>query len=338
MPEPYRMLVSITFERGRWVVETRRLGGTDIAITPIGLGCMQFAGRGLAARFYRPVPQGTVTDTVRAALDGGIGWFDTAEMYGRGESERALSSALAACGVAPGQVTIATKWSPGGRTAGSIRRTVRHRVAALRPYPVDLYQIHMPYGALSGHAAQLTAMAGLVEAGVIRAVGVSNFSARQMVAAAKTLAAHGIRLAANQVQINLLHRNVERDGVLAAARELGVTLIAFSPLASGLLTGRYHENPALLSTLAPVRRLLGNLTARRLARTAPVVEALTGIAGRYDATPAQVALAWLTTFYGDTVVAIPGASKPRQAAEAAAAATIRLDRGELDRLDELSRG
>lgn len=318
-------------------METRQLGGTDVVITAIGLGCMQFAGRGLAARFYRPIPQDTVTDTVRAALDGGIGWFDTAEMYGRGHSERALSRALGACGVAPGQVTVATKWSPGGRTAGSIERTVRHRVGALRPYPIDLHQIHLPYGSLASHRAQLAAMARLVDAGTIRAVGVSNFSARQMSAAAETLAGHGIRLASNQVRISLLHRRIERDGLLDAARELGVTLIAHTPLAGGLLTGRYHEEPSRLSTMPPVRRLFGSVTARRLARTAPVVEALTDMARRHDATPAQIALAWLTTFYGDTVVAIPGASKPQQAAEAARAAMIRLDRAELDRLDELSR-
>jgi aryl-alcohol dehydrogenase-like predicted oxidoreductase len=319
-------------------VESRRLGGTEVAITPIGLGCMQFSGVGggrMGRRMYPSVTQEVADEVVGAALDGGIGWFDTAEMYGRGASERALAHALAARGVAPGRVAVATKWLPLGRTARGIGGTIDRRVGALAPYPIDLYQIHVPFGSLARHRAQLAAMARLVEAGTVRAVGVSNFSARQMAAAHRTLAAHGIPLASNQVHISLLHRDIERDGVLDAARELGVTLIAYSPLDSGLLTGRYHAAGAA----APTWRRLGfGVTARRVRRAAPVIDALTGIAHRYGATPAQVALAWLVTFYGDTVVAIPGASKPRQATEAAAAGAIRLDRAELDRLDELSRG
>ncbi|SDK38304.1 aldo/keto reductase [Nonomuraea jiangxiensis] len=320
-------------------MEPRRLGRTDIEISPIGLGCMQFAGTANYARLMiNPIGQETATSVVRAALDGGVTWFDTAEMYGNGRSEQALAAALKECGAVPGQVAVATKWTPYLRTAASITRTIGDRLNHLGGHPVALHQIHMPTGSLSSIPAQLKAMAGLVHAGQVRAVGVSNFSARQLRLAHRALAAEGVTLAANQVRISLLHRNVERDGVLRAARELGVTLIAYSPLEGGVLTGRYHEDPALARSAPPARRFFSRsvLSAQGLERTRPLIEAMRRIADGYGATVSQVALNWLITRYGDTVVAIPGASKPRQATEVAGAMGFALTEAELGRLDELS--
>lgn len=315
----------------------RQLGRTSIEITPIGLGCMQFAGRGVVARqFYPPKDQSVVRDTIRAALDGGVTWFDTAEMYGRGASEQALTSALHELDVPPGSVRIATKWAPLLRRASSIVRTVDTRLAALQGYPIDLHQIHMPYGGLSPLRAQIEAMATLRGEGRIAAVGVSNFSAKQMELAARVLRAHGIELASNQVQISLLQRSIEHDGVLDAARRLGVTLIAYSPLRSGVLTGRFHADAAQARALPRGRRMLGGYSSSALRKSAPVIDELRAIATAYGVTPAQVALSWLITYYRDTVVAIPGASKPHQAAESAAAMNVTLTRKELDRLAELS--
>lgn len=314
-------------------VSTWRLG-----VTPIGLGCMQFAGRGIVARtFYPPLDQQTVTDIVAAARSGGINWFDTAEMYGGGMSERLLTSALRERGVAPGEVVIATKWAPLMRTASSITRTLPARLDALQGYPIGLHQIHMPAGALSPLAGQVRAMGALCRDRRITAVGVSNFSAGQMRMAARVLAGYGVALAANQVEISLVTRRVDRNGVLATARELGVTLIAYSPLRSGLLTGRFHDDPSAVPGLRVLRRRLGGFGPRLLERTAPLVTEVQAVAKAHGATAAQVALAWLTTFYGDTVVAIPGASKPRHAEESAAAMHLRLSERELSRLDELSR-
>lgn len=316
---------------------TRSLGQTDLKITPIGLGCMQFAGVGLVARlFYAPLEQPTVTEIVGAALRAGTGWFDTAEMYGRGRSERALTTALQELGVAPGDVPIATKWTPGLRTAGSIVRTVDDRLSALQGYPIDLHQIHLPYGSLSSLTAQLKAMARLAHEHKITAIGVSNFSARQLELAHLVLTQEHLVLASNQVRISLLHRQVERNGVLEVARRLGITLIAYSPLGSGLLTGRFHDQQAR-STLLPFRRFVGGFDERTLRRTAPLIEKLTRIGRAHGASPSQVALAWLITFYGDTVVAIPGASKPSQATEAGAAMSLQLSGDELRQLDQLSR-
>ncbi|MCF6466805.1 aldo/keto reductase [Nonomuraea sp. MG754425] len=320
-------------------MKMRRLGKTDIELTPIGLGCMQFAGTANITRLIiRPIDQEPATAVVRAALDGGVNWFDTAEMYGGGRSEEVLATALKACGVRPGQVSVATKWTPTGRTAASITRTIGDRLRHLGGFPVDLHQIHMPTGSLSSIPAQLKAMAGLLKAGRIRSVGVSNFAARQLELAHRVLASEGVTLAANQVHISLLHRNVERDGVLETARRLGVTLIAYSPLEGGLLTGRFHDDPALARTAPVMRRFFGRkeLSAAGLARTRPLIDELRAIGQAYGVSVSQVALNWLITRYGDTVVAIPGASKPGQAAAAAGAMGLRLTDAEVGKLDALS--
>ncbi|MFC4565450.1 aldo/keto reductase [Nocardiopsis mangrovi] len=318
-------------------MDRRQLGRTGIEVSPIGLGCMQLSGSGLVAGFYPRIDQPAATSIIGAALAGGIDWFDTAELYGNGGSERALTTALAEHGIEPGGVTIATKWLPLLRTAAGIPRTVGARLDALQGFPIDLHQIHMPSGSLSPLSAQVRRMADLKGDGRIRAVGVSNFSARQMTAAHDVLRSRGMVLASNQVQVNLLHRRIERDGTLEAARRLGVTLIAFSPLRSGLLTGKFHADPGLLAAIPQPRRTMGGFTPKTLARTAPLIDELRAIGDAHGATPAQVALNWLITFYGDTVVAIPGASKPRQATESAGAMGFTLTDRERDRLDELSR-
>jgi len=310
-----------------FVMIYRTLGHTGIRISPIGLGCMQFSGAGQASVI--PIEQPGVDEIVKAAVDGGITWFDTAEAYGHGRSERALSSGLTSCGVKPGDVTIATKWAPLGRTARSITRTIDDRLRALNPFPVDLHQIHMPYGSFSPLRAQARAMARLAEAHRIGAIGVSKFSARQMELTHAELAKHGIALASNQVQINLLHRKVESNGVLDTARRLGVTLIAYSPLRSGILTAKFHDDPGLVATMPRRRR---TLFAGDLDRSAPLIDGLRQVALTHSATVGQVALAWLTTYYGDTVVAIPGATKPHHAEEAAGAMRIALSEQETQTL------
>jgi len=315
---------------------TRELGRTGIEVSPIGLGCMQFSGSGFISAFFPPMPQPQADEIVQTALDGGVTWFDTAEMYGRGGSERALAGGLTHAGIKPGDVTVATKWPPLARTAKSIERTIGDRLAALDPFPIDLHQIHFGAGGLSPVRSQIHAMARLVEAGKIRAVGISNFSARQMEIAHAALAEHGIPLATNQVQINLLHRNIEKNGVLDTARRIGVTLIAYSPLASGMLTGKFHQDRSLVANIPRPRRLMTGFTHARLDRTAPLIDGLREIATAHQVTLTQVALAWLLTYYGDTVVAIPGASKPHHAEEAAGAMNMTLSQDEVARLAELS--
>lgn len=313
------------------MVDKRRLGKSDIEITPIGIGCAQMAATGVAAGVY---PQADAEAVVKAALAGGVNWFDTAEGYGG--SEQALSTALRAAGTKRGEVAIATKWLPMGRWASNIPRTVEDRITALQGYPIDLYQIHQPWG-FSSVESEMREMAKLLRAKKIGAIGVSNFNALQMARAAMALRSEGIDLASNQVQINLLDRSIERNGVLKTARKLGITLIAYSPLHSGFLTGRFHDDPEALRRTHWMRRLLMFGRAADVNRTRPLIDELGRIADAYGVTRAQIALNWVINFYGDPVVAIPGASKPKQAEESASAQAFRLTERELDRLEELSR-
>src|SRR5215216_5331589 len=122
----------------RALITTRELGRTGIYISPIGLGGSQFSeGKGT---FFPALPQSQVDRIIKTALNGGITWFDTAEGYGGGRSERALAAGLAHAGKKPGEVTVSTKWTPFFRTARNIERTIDERISNLAPFPIDLHQ------------------------------------------------------------------------------------------------------------------------------------------------------------------------------------------------------
>jgi aryl-alcohol dehydrogenase-like predicted oxidoreductase len=314
--------------------ELRRLGNTGINISPIGLGMMEFSGGGGLMGFAFPkISQEEKNATVRAALEGGINWFDTAELYGSGVSEASLSTALKAAGKKDGEVVVATKWWPLLRTARNIPHSIKDRICFLDGYSIGLYMVHQPFS-FSSPEAEMDAMADLVEAGKIRSVGVSNFSAGRMRRAQRQLEKRGLPLAANQVQYSLMDRSIETNGILETAKELGVTIIAYTPLASGLLTGKYHKNPDLLQKKSIYfRRGLKS----KLEKSRPLVQALEEIGARYNATPAQVALNWVIHVHGDAIVTIPGATRASQAQESAGAQRFKLVDDEIARLGELSR-
>ena len=314
-------------------IEIRSLGKTGIQVTPIGLGVMDFSGGGgLIGKAFPVIPQDDKNAIIKAALDGGINWFDTAELYGAGLSERSLAEALNANGISNDDVVIATKWFPLFRTARNIPYSIKNRIKYLDGFSIDLYMVHQPIG-FSAPEAEMDAMANLVEDGKIKSVGVSNFNSERMHRAHIALAKRGLPLAVNQVHYSLLNRKIETDGTLDTARELGVTIIAYTPLAWGLLSGKYHRNPELLLKAPPYRRLQ---FANKVKRSAQLVEGLEEIANKHNATPAQVALNWLVNFSGNIVVAIPGAKKAHQAEESAGSMHITLSENEMQQIDELS--
>lgn len=313
----------------------RSLGKSDLMITPIGLGCWQFSKeQNMAGKFWPKLEDDLINQIVKTSLEGGINWFDTAEVYGNGASERALAKALTDNKKLPGEIMVATKWWPMFRTASNILKTIDQRIEALSPFPVDLYQVHQPWG-FSTAKAEMDAMAKLVEEHKIRYVGVSNFTATQMRSAWEALQKHGIPLVSNQVRYNLLDRRIESNGILQTAKELGISIIAYSPLAQGLVTGKFHENSDLLKNIG-MRKYSSQFKPAALERSRPLIKAIQELAFKYNVSTSQVALNWLINFHGETVFAIPGATKASHANQNTGTMSFRLNVDDLSLLDNES--
>ncbi len=313
----------------------RSLGKTDLLVTPIGLGCWQFSKqKNMAGKFWPTLEDDLIDRVVSLSLEGGINWFDTAEVYGNGTSERALSKSLQSAGKKPGEVIIATKWWPLFRFASNISKTIDDRIKALSPYPIDLYQIHQPWG-FSNEKDEMKVMAELLKRKLIKNIGVSNFSAKKMQNAWETLDKKGIPLASNQVQYSLLNRKIESNGVMDTAKKLGVSIIAYSPLAQGLVTGKFHDNPELLKNIG-FRKYNSLFKAEGLEKSRPVIMMVKELAIKYNVTASQVALNWLINYHGNSVVAIAGATKEVHVKENTDALSFRLSDEDTARLDKIS--
>lgn len=310
---------------------TMNLGRSGLRVSRLGLGAMTWGdARGLArwhpAKLAYGGAHGLAEErkALEVSLGAGVTLFDTAAMYSGGASERRLGELSAGKGV-----LIATKFPPGftSRTE-DLPRALEASLARLGRPTVELYQHHFPSKRVS-IPRLMELMADAVQAGKIKAVGVSNYSAAQMRLAHAALAERGIPLASNQVEYSLLHRQPETNGVLEACRELGVTLIAYQPLASGALTGKYAPG-ARVSGLR--RFMMSQFRGQGLETVAPVVALLREIGGRYTKTPAQVALRWLLE--KENVLPIPGAKNGLQAAENAGALGFALAAAEVEALDQ----
>jgi len=266
-----------------------------------------------------------VAGAFQKSLEAGINLFDTAEVYGTGRSERLLGRFLQRT---DHPVLVATKFMPfpWRLSRASLLRALRGSLERLGLEKVDLYQIHWPLPPRSvEHWAE--ALAEAVAAGLTRAVGVSNYNLAQMERAYQALARHGIPLASNQVEYHLLNRRVEKNGLLARCRELGVRLIAYSPLAKGLLTGKYTPQN-------PPPGVRGRMFAALLDDLPPLLDLLRAIGQEYGGkTPAQVALNWLIC---KGALPIPGAKNADQAAHNAGALGWRLSEAHVQALDQAS--
>ncbi len=201
-------------------------------------------------------------------------------------------------------------------------------LARLERNSIDLYQHHFPNQRVS-IPKLMGLLADAVDAGKVQAVGVSNYSAEQMRDAHAALAKRGIPLASNQVEYSLLHRKPEIDGVLDVCRELGITLIAYTPLAGGLLTGKYSAQNRAGGFF---RRILPQYNRKALDAMQPVLKLLREIGERYSKTPSQVAIRWLIE--NPIVLPIPGAKNSKQAIENAGALTFSLTSEEVAALGQ----
>ncbi len=306
------------------MTNTLSLGKTDVQITPLGIGAWAWGDK-LFWQFGNGYADADVRAAFDASLAGGANWFDTAEVYGSGESEKYLGRFL--CEVSP-RPLIATKCFlyPWRWSSSSLIPALRASLKRLGLNCVDLYQIHQPLPPVSVEN-WMQAMADAVEAGLTRAVGVSNYNTERTRRAHAALAQRNIPLASNQVKYSLLDRRIERNGVMDTCRELGITVIAYSPIEMGVLSGKYSaQNP------------LPGLRSRRyshdyLTRVQPLLDCLREIASARGKTPSQVALNW--TMCHNTVP-IPGAKNARQALEDTGALGWQLTTDEITLLDNVS--
>ena len=304
--------------------------GPEIRVAPLGVGAWAWGTKllwGYGGSYGREDAEGAL----RASLRSGVELVDTAEIYGNGASERIIGEILRSSDLERKPV-IATKFAPLPYRLDprSLLRALDGSLRRLGLESVDLYQVHFPSPLLKIEGL-MDALAEAVREGKTKAVGVSNYGASQMRRAHERLAAHGVSLASNQVRYSLLDRSPETGGVLDACRELGVTLIAYSPLAQGLLTGKYRPGvrPAGLA-----RRFDRRFGAQGLKEVEPVVSTLERIARARGKTPSQVALNWLIT--QQNVLAIPGAKNEAQALQNAGALGWSLSPEEVGELDQIT--
>jgi aryl-alcohol dehydrogenase-like predicted oxidoreductase len=316
----------------------RQLGQTKISLSPIGLGTWQFSsGKGELGQYWPALSDSNTQAIVKAAIANSVNWFDTAESYGNGASEKNLSNALSVLDVARGTVKIADKWWPKNRQASSIVDSISERLDQLQGYPIDLYQIHWPESE-SWLRTEMKALAQLVDEGKVKSVGLCNYHRRDIKRAHRYLRRRGIPLASVQLHYNLAYRHSEKNDVLKMAKDLGMSVIAWSPLEQGLLSGKFHsqQNPDALKQLKQARLNMFGLTPARITETQALINALETIAGKHNATAAQISLAWITQFHGNLMFAIPGANSAEQAQSNSAAMHISLTQTELAELDEVS--
>src|SRR5512135_2776902 len=306
-------------------LETLPLGKTDVRVTPLGLGAWQWGDR-----FMWQYGQGYNDQDVRAAfktsLDAGINWVDTAEMYGPGTSERLLGQFSRELKVQP---LVATKFAPlpwrvrRDSLVGALQRSLNR----LNLQKVDLYQIHFPIPVRSVET-WANGLADAIDAGLTRAVGVSNYGVDRTRRTVDALGKRDKVLASNQVEYSLLNRSIERSGLVDLCRKLDITIIAYSPMAKGLLSGKYTpDNP-------PPGTRGRRFNRAYLNRIQPLIELLREIGQAHGGkTSSQVALNWCMC---KGTLAIPGAKNVKQAQENAGALGWSLSDDEVSQLDEMS--
>jgi aryl-alcohol dehydrogenase-like predicted oxidoreductase len=290
----------------------------------MGLGAWQWGDR-MVWGYGQTHTDEDIRKAFDVSLSLGIRFIDTAENYGSGFSERLLGKFLKETDQ---PVLIATKYFPWPWrfSKGFIPRALKGSLERLGVEAVDLYQIHWSSPLMSPE----TMMEGMVECvkqGLTRTVGVSNFGHKKMIRAYTTLARHGIPLASNQVHYSLLSREVEKNGTLARCKELGIRLIAYSPLEKGLLTGKYSvENPP------PGVR--ASQYAELIKKIPPVIKVMQEIGQNHGGrTVAQVALNWLIC---KGALPIPGAKNVVQAEQNAGGAGWQMNADDVAMLDAVT--
>ena len=312
-------------------MENITLGQNENSVTPLCLGTWAWGDK-LFWNYGNDYGSEQVEQAFNAAIEAGITFFDTAEVYGLGLSEELLGQFMKKTDK---QVQIATKFAPlpWRFSAESVSDALTDSLKRLQVQQIALYQVHWPFTFFLSQETLMNALATEVEKGRIRAIGVSNYSQNEMQEAHQILARRGIPLAVNQVRYSLLTRQVESKGIISTAKQLGVKILAYSPLAQGLLTGKYTPDNTINPTGA--RKIDPRFSKENLQKIEPVISLLRTIGEKYSRTPAQVALNWLIA--QGNVIPISGVKTAEQVKQNAGAVDWKLSDAEIVQLDQASR-
>ena len=301
------------------------LGKSGILVPPLGIGAWSWGDRMLWG-YGKGYDEADIRAAFDACLRARINFFDTAEVYGLGQSETMIGRFLK---TEKRPVQIATKFFPFPfrLTKESLHRALRGSLRRLGVGSVDLYQIHQPFSLIT-NAALMEAMAKAVHEGQIRAVGISNYNVERTQRAAQTLKSLDLPLASNQVSFSLLNKKPETTGLLSLCRDLGVSVIAYSPLAMGMLSGRYTPS-------SPPRDFRSGRYPKDLLERLQSLLALMREIGQSHSgrTPVQVALNWVIA---KGAIPIPGVKNVRQAEDVLGALGWQLSIEEIAALDSAS--
>ncbi|XP_027346869.1 uncharacterized oxidoreductase At1g06690, chloroplastic isoform X2 [Abrus precatorius] len=272
------------------VEEKMKLGGSDLKVTRLGIGAWSWGDTTYWNNFeWNDRNEKAARDAFNASIDGGLTFFDTAEVYGSGLALGAINSEILLGRYIKErkeldpdvEVAVATKFAalPWRFGRQSVLNALKDSLCRLGLTSVDLYQLHWP--GVWGNEGYIDGLGDAVEKGLVKAVGVSNYSEKRLREAYEKLKKRGIPLASNQVNYSLIYRAPEENGVKAACDELGITLIAYSPIAQGVLTGKYTPDKP---PTGPRSRIY---TPEFLTRLQPLLNRISEIGEKYDKTSTQ---------------------------------------------------
>ncbi len=301
--------------------------GCSTPTAPLGVGTWAWGDKGTwgMGGYDADLNEGTIAEAWDASIDAGVTLFDTAEVYGGGESERIIGRLLKRDPSKRASLVIATKFMPMPwklNVTSAVAAAASASIGRLGIDKIDLYQLHGPVS-LRSKSALAEALASAHQAGLISSVGVSNYSIAEMESIHAELAKRDLPLASNQIEFSLLRQRPETGGLLAACKRLGVVPLAYSPIGQGRLTGKYSaSNPP------PGNR---SFSAHPMEEVDKIVAVLRTIGEAHEGrTPSQVALRWIVE---KGAVPIPGAKNAKQALDNAGGIGWALTTAEMAQLD-----
>jgi aryl-alcohol dehydrogenase-like predicted oxidoreductase len=314
--------------------ETRQLGNSDLHLTPIGYGAWAIGGGNWEYAWGAQDDDESV-QTIERALESGINWIDTAAIYGLGHSEEVVARALKNSGKRPYIFTkCSMRWLPNRQIyrslkAGSLQEEIEESLSRLRVNAIDLYQIHWP-NPEDEIEEGWEALARFQQQGLVRHIGVSNFNVEQMKRVQKIAPITSL-----QPPYSLLNRNIEKE-ILPFCEQNNIGIINYSPMVSGLLTGKMTAERIQNLPADDWRKHSPNFNEPKLSKNLKLAELLREIGKAHGVEPGVVAIAW-TLRHPAITAAIVGARRPDQVDGVLPAATFRLSEEEIARIEEFMR-